>query len=127
MKKVILSLIASTFALFANNEIYLDQSGGSGTFTIKQDGTTNNLGASTKRSKLTGDAKTLTSITTGTGNEVYLDEVGNSTTTEILITGNANKLDSKVKVIQTIQHLTLLETTTPLQLKLLLQKMLLIL
>lgn len=97
MKKVILSLIASTFTLFANNEIYLDQSGGSGTFTIKQDGTTNNLGASTKRSKLTGDAKTLTSITTGTGNEVYLDEVGNSTTTEILITGNANKLDSKVE------------------------------
>jgi len=97
MKKVLLSLVVTLLTASANNEIYLDQAGGSSTFTIKQAGTSNNLGASAKRSKLTGNAKTFTSITTGTGNELYVDETGNSTTTEIVITGNANKVDKKVE------------------------------
>lgn len=97
MKKVLLSLIATTFPLIANNEIYLDQSGGSGTFTIKQEGSTNTLGTVAKRSKLTGDSKTFTSITTGSSNTILKDETGNSTTTELLVTGNGNTVDSKVE------------------------------
>ena len=54
MKKVILSLLFATGTIQANNEIYLDQSGGSGTFTIKQDGSTNKFGAVNDRAGLTG-------------------------------------------------------------------------
>ena len=97
MKKVILSLILVTGTIQANNEIYLDQSGGSGTFTIKQDGSTNTLGAVNDRAGLTGNSKTFTSITTGTGNNILIQETGNSTTTELLITGNTNEVDSNVE------------------------------
>ncbi|MDB4430270.1 hypothetical protein N9273_00455 [bacterium] len=96
MKKLILPLFLVTASLHANNEIYLDQSGGSGTFTIKQDGSTNNFGSVSDRAELTGDSKIFTAITTGTANEIYIRETGNSTTTELLITGNNNKFDSKV-------------------------------
>ena len=96
MKKFFLSLFLVIASLHANNEIYLDQSGGSGTFTIKQDGSTNKFGSVSDRAELTGDSKILTSITTGTGNEVYLKETGNSTTTELIISGNTNTFDSKV-------------------------------
>tara|TARA_S200002703_G_C3798554_1_gene246699 strand:- start:1859 stop:2578 length:720 start_codon:yes stop_codon:yes gene_type:complete len=97
MKKVILSLLLVTGTTQANNEIYLDQSGGSGTFTIKQTGATNKFGKDSDRAGLTGTSKTFTSITTGTGNELLIQEEGNSTTTELLIAGNTNKIDSNVK------------------------------
>jgi hypothetical protein len=97
MKKVILLLLITTSIIQANNEIYLDQSGGSGTFTIKQNGATNKFGKDSDRAGLTGNAKSFTSITTGTGNNILIQEEGNSTTTELLITGNTNKVDSNVK------------------------------
>ena len=74
MKKVILALFIATGTIQANNEIYLDQSGGSGTFTIKQDGSTNKFGAVNDRAGLTGNSKTFTSITTGTGNDILIQE-----------------------------------------------------
>ena len=97
MKRVILALFIATGTIQANNEIYLDQSGGSGTFTIKQDGSTNKFGAVNDRAGLTGNSKTFTSITTGTGNDILIQETGNSTTTELLITGNTNEVDSNVE------------------------------
>jgi hypothetical protein len=78
MKRVILALFIATGTIQANNEIYLDQSGGSGTFTIKQDGSTNKFGAVNDRAGLTGNSKTFTSITTGTGNDILIQEEGNS-------------------------------------------------
>ena len=57
MKKILTSLFLTSSLLFANNEIYLDQSGNTGTFTIVQYGSQNKIGSASKRSELTGESK----------------------------------------------------------------------
>ena len=60
-------------ALFASNEIYLDQIGSSGIFNISQIGSSNKLGEGTNRSRIEGEEVIFNVATIGNENLIDID------------------------------------------------------
>ena len=77
MKKTIFALMLSSLLATANNEIYLDQSGNTGTFDIIQFGASNQIGDTDKRSRLQGENKDYDLVFVGDENILDLNNVGN--------------------------------------------------
>jgi len=92
MKKILTSLLLTSSLLFGNNEIYLDQSGNTGTFTIVQYGSQNKIGSASKRSELTGESKLYDLVFTGDSNTYDATNKGNGDTVNFFVAGNNNDI-----------------------------------
>ena len=95
MKKIIiisiLSLVASVS--LANNEIYLEQEGTTGTFNITQIGSSNRIGQSTDISTIKGNDSVFNISQLGNSNALDITYDGKETTFDLYIEGDGNTQD----------------------------------
>ena len=87
----ILTLIAAT--ALANNEIYLEQEGNTGTFNITQVGSSNTIGESTDISVIKGDDSIFNISQIGNANDLDINYDGDDATFDLYIEGNGNTQD----------------------------------
>ena len=93
MKTTLLALLLTTSIAFANNEIYLEQEGSTGTFDITQVGTGNKIGSSTDISTIAGDSSDFDISQIGNGNTLDIEWDGDQTDFDLYIEGNSNVQD----------------------------------
>ncbi len=89
----LLALLLTSTIAFANNEIYLEQDGSTGTFDITQVGSGNKIGASTNISTIAGDSSDFDISQIGNGNTLDIQWDGDQTTFGLYIEGNGNTQD----------------------------------
>ena len=87
----ILTFIAATAV--ANNEIYLEQEGNTGTFNITQVGSSNRIGDTTDISVIKGDDSTFNISQIGNANALDINYEGDDTVFDLYIEGNGNTQD----------------------------------
>ncbi len=90
MKSTLLSLLLLTNFLFANNEIYLEQNGSTGTFNITQIGSANKFGTSTEVSSIDGDDNFFDISQIGNGNQLDINWEGGSNFFGLYLEGDSN-------------------------------------
>ena len=73
MKTTLLALLLTSTIAFANNEIYLEQEGSTGTFDITQVGSGNRIGTSTAISTIAGDNSDFDISQIGNSNELDIE------------------------------------------------------
>jgi len=93
MKTTLLALLLTTSIAFANNEIYLEQEGSTGTFDITQVGSGNRIGSSTDISTIGGDSSDFDISQIGNANELDIEWEGDQTDFDLYIEGNSNVQD----------------------------------
>jgi len=93
MKTTLLSLLLTTTIALANNEIYLEQEGTTGTFDITQVGSGNRIGASTLISTIAGDNSDFDISQIGNGNKLDIVWDGDQTDFDLYIEGDGNLQD----------------------------------
>ena len=93
MKTTLLALLLTTSIALANNEIYLEQEGSTGTFDITQVGSSNRIGSSTDISTIAGDSSDFDISQIGNVNELDIEWEGDQTDFDLYIEGNGNKQD----------------------------------
>ena len=94
MKNITLAILTFiTATAVANNEIYLEQEGNTGTFNITQVGSSNRIGESTDISVIKGDDSTFNISQIGNANALDINYDGSDTTFDLYIEGNANTQD----------------------------------
>ena len=93
MKTTLLALLLTTSIALANNEIYLEQEGSTGTFDITQVGSGNKIGASTDISTIAGDSSDFDISQIGNGNVLDIEWEGDQTDFDLYIEGNSNLQD----------------------------------
>ena len=95
MKKTALILLITLFAsfAFANNEIYLEQEGSTGTFDITQVGTGNKIGSSTDISTIAGSDSDFDISQLGNSNVLNLEWDGGEADFDLYIEGDSNTQD----------------------------------
>ena len=108
MKTTLLALLLTTSIAYANNEIYLEQEGSTGTFDITQVGSGNRIGASTDISTIAGDSSDFDISQIGNANQLDIEWKGDQTDFDLYIEGNGNKQDILVSGDQNIFTNTLL-------------------
>ena len=95
MKKIsiftVLLLLASVS--FANNEIYLEQEGTTGTFNITQIGSSNRIGQSTDISTIKGNDSIYNISQLGNSNALDIEYDGKEATFDLYIEGDSNTQD----------------------------------
>ncbi len=97
MKNITLALLTFiTATVFANNEIYLEQEGNTGTFNITQVGSSNSIGDSTDISVIQGDDSIFNISQIGNANELDINYNGSDTLFDLYIEGNGNTQDIDV-------------------------------
>ena len=89
---LIILFLTSTLA-FANNEIYLEQEGTTGTFDITQVGSANKIGSSTDISTIAGDNSDFDISQLGNGNTLDIEYDGDQADFDLYIEGNSNLQD----------------------------------
>jgi hypothetical protein len=108
MKTTLLALLLTTSIAFANNEIYLEQEGSTGTFDITQVGSSNKIGSSTDISTIAGDSSDFDISQIGSGNTLDIEWNGDQTDFDLYIEGNSNLQDILVTGNQNIFTNTIL-------------------
>jgi len=93
MKTTLLALLLTSTIAFANNEIYLEQEGSTGTFDITQVGSGNRIGTSTAISTIAGDNSDFDISQIGNSNELDIEWDGDQTAFSLYIEGDANLQD----------------------------------
>jgi len=93
MKTTLLALLLTTSIAFANNEIYLEQEGSTGTFDITQVGSGNKIGSSTDISTIAGDSSDFDISQIGSSNTLDIEWDGDQTDFDLYIEGNSNLQD----------------------------------
>lgn len=90
MKTTLIALLISANVALANNGIYLEQQGSTGTFDITQIGAANELGTSAEFSKIDGDENIFRIAQIGNNNSVNIDWTGSSTFFDMYMEGDNN-------------------------------------
>lgn len=108
MKTTLLALLLTSTIAFANNEIYLEQEGTTGTFDITQVGSGNRIGDTTNISTIAGDSSDFDISQIGNGNELDIEWVGDETDFDLYIEGNGNVQDLIVSGNQNVFTNTIL-------------------
>jgi hypothetical protein len=95
MKKItFISILALVTSLaYANNEIYLEQEGTTGTFNITQIGSSNRIGQSTDISTIKGNDSIFNLSQLGNSNALDINWDGKETTFDLYIEGDGNTQD----------------------------------
>ena len=92
---LLLTLVASVAV--ANNEIYLEQEGNTGTFNITQVGSSNRIGESTDISVIKGDDSLFNISQIGNSNALDINYDGSDTVFDLYIEGNSNSQDIDIE------------------------------
>jgi hypothetical protein len=93
MKRTTLLTFFLASILFADNEIYIDQVGNTGTYNLTQIGDANSIGTGDDIAYISGDSNVFTITQIGNANSIAWDSVGNATLVDIYTEGNFNLLD----------------------------------
>jgi hypothetical protein len=93
MSRITLLTFFFTSLLLADNEIYIDQVGNTGTYNLTQIGDANSIGTGDDIAYINGDSNVFTITQLGNANGIAWDSVGDSTFVDIYTEGNFNLLD----------------------------------
>jgi len=93
MKYITLLTLLFSSLLYADNEIYIDQVGNTGTYDITQIGDDNSIGSGDNFAYINGDSNIFTIIQLGNTNSIIWDSEGDETLVDIYTEGNNNAFD----------------------------------
>ena len=117
MKNALLLLLLTSTLAFANNEIYLEQEGTTGTFDITQVGSGNRIGSSTDISTIAGDGSDFDISQIGNSNALDIEWDGDQTDFDLYIEGDSNLQDILVTGNQNVFTNTILGNSNDITIK----------
>ena len=93
MKHITLLTFFLTSLLLADNEIYIDQVGSTGTYNLTQIGDGNQIGTGDDIAYINGDSNIFSIYQLGNSNSIFWDSTGDETLVDIYTEGDYNTLD----------------------------------
>ena len=90
MKYITLLTFLFTSLIFADNEIYIDQVGSTGTYNLTQIGDGNTIGVGDDVADISGDSNIFTITQLGNSNNILWESFGDETLVDIYTEGDYN-------------------------------------